>query len=163
MAEHTPGPWTWRDAAGAGLQISATLPAGFKFDGTAREADGKRSSLIWTVREAYTVQIADERWVQFSTGSWEEMQKANANLIVAAPDLLEAAEMLEAAELGRQDCEECDGEGEPEACGTCFPAFDDARVKRRLAIEKARGRPSPQPGVDREPEYLRQRRDHPNE
>ncbi len=33
-------------------------------------------------------------------------------------DLLEAAQLLEAAELGRQNCEECDGgEGEPEARG----------------------------------------------
>lgn len=65
---------------------------------------------------------------------------ANARLTAAATDLLEAAEMLEAAELCRGDCEECEGEGEPEACGTCFPAFDDARILRRIAIEKARGR-----------------------
>ena len=63
----------------------------------------------------------------------------------ATPDLLEAAEMLERAEDGRQDCEECEGEGEPEACGICFPSFDDARIKRRLAIEKAHGRPVPEP------------------
>src|ERR1017187_789430 len=49
--------------------------------------------------------------------------EANARLICAAPDLLEAAQLLEKAELGRQDCDECDGEGEPEACGKCFPLF----------------------------------------
>lgn len=64
---------------------------------------------------------------------------ANARLIAAAPDLLEAAQLLEVAEDERQYCEECEGEGEPEACGTCFPMFDDARVKRRLAIAKAKG------------------------
>ena len=63
---------------------------------------------------------------------------ANARLLAAAPDLLEACQLLEEAEHLRQFCEECDGgEGEPEACSTCFPKFDDARVKRRLAIAKA--------------------------
>jgi hypothetical protein len=70
--------------------------------------------------------------------------RANARLVAAAPDLLEAAQLLEAAEHARQFCEECDGEGEPEACGECFPSFDDARVKRRLAIVKAIGRPLPE-------------------
>lgn len=64
--------------------------------------------------------------------------EADARLICAAPDLLEAALMLEAAEAGRDDdCDECGGEGEPEACGTCFPAFDAARCARRAAIAKA--------------------------
>jgi len=63
--------------------------------------------------------------------------EANAHLITAAPDLLEAAQLLEKAEHDRQFCDECEDEGEPEACGKCFPAFDDARVKRRLAIAKA--------------------------
>lgn len=65
-------------------------------------------------------------------------------LTLAAPDLLEAAQLLEAAEHARQDCAECEGEGEPEACGICFPSFDDARVKRRLAIVKATGKPLPE-------------------
>lgn len=60
--------------------------------------------------------------------------QADAEIMAAALDLLEAAQLLEAAELGRQECED---EGEPEACGTCFPLFDDARVKRRIAIAKA--------------------------
>lgn len=89
---HSPGPWSWRNASGAGLQISATLPAGFVLSGTAREADGKTSFMIWTVRESHWVQIADERWVQFSSGSWDEMQRANACLIATAPELLDALE-----------------------------------------------------------------------
>ncbi len=76
------------------MQISATLPAGFQFNGTARGADGETSFMIWTVRDSYTVQIADERWVQFSTGSWDEMQQANARLIAAAPDLLAELEKV---------------------------------------------------------------------
>lgn len=66
-------------------------------------------------------------------------QPDDARLIAAAPLLLEAAQLLEAAELGRQDCDECEDQGEPEACGKCFPQFDDARVKRRFAIAKATG------------------------
>jgi hypothetical protein len=92
--KHSPGPWTWRDAAGAGLQISATLPEGFKFDATHRGADGKTSFMTWTLRESYTFQIADERWVQFTTGPWAEMQKANAALISAAPDMLASLRAL---------------------------------------------------------------------
>ncbi len=65
---------------------------------------------------------------------------ANARLIAAAPDLLEAAALLEAAEdFNANDCDECEGQGEPEACPKCFPLFDDARIKRRLAIAKAIG------------------------
>ena len=59
--------------------------------------------------------------------------------IEAAQKLLLACIALERAEHQRQDCEECEGEGEPEACGTCFPAFDDARVDRRIAIFTATG------------------------
>lgn len=65
--------------------------------------------------------------------------KPNGHLIAAAPDMLEAVQLLEKAEDARQSCDECEGEGEPEACGKCFPMFDDARVKRRLAIAKATG------------------------
>lgn len=84
--------------------------------------------------------IATDHFVICSRNPLEhraEQSRANALVITAAPDLLEAAQLLEAAELARQDCEECEGEGEPEACEGCFPAFDDARIKRRLAIAKA--------------------------
>jgi hypothetical protein len=57
----------------------------------------------------------------------------------AALDLLEAAQLLEAAETANSNCPECDGEGTPELCPICFPLFDSARVKRRLAIAKAVG------------------------
>jgi hypothetical protein len=63
--------------------------------------------------------------------------KANARLIAATPDLLEACQMQEKAELANANCEECEGEGIPELCQKCFPLFDDARVARRLAIAKA--------------------------
>ena len=63
--------------------------------------------------------------------------EANAYLITAAPDLLEACQLLEKAELAHVNCDECEGEEVPELCAKCFPAYDDARVKRRLAIAKA--------------------------
>jgi hypothetical protein len=69
-----------------------------------------------------------------------ETIEADARLIVAAPDLLAAAVTLEEAEMNRQFCDECNGEGEPEACGKCFPKFDAARVMRRDAIGKATGK-----------------------
>lgn len=64
--------------------------------------------------------------------------EANGYLIAAAPDLLEAADAQEKAELANANCDECEGEGAPELCPQCFPLFDDARVKRRLAIAKSR-------------------------
>lgn len=73
------------------------------------------------------------------TLTWEEFTNIGSKLIERR-HLLEAAELLEDAEIARQDCEECEGEGEPEACGACFPSFDDARIKRRLAIEMATGK-----------------------
>ena len=63
--------------------------------------------------------------------------RANAQVIAAAPELLAAAMKLEEAESFHANCEECDGEGVPELCAECFPLFDDARVMRRLAIDKA--------------------------
>jgi hypothetical protein len=67
-------------------------------------------------------------------------QEANARLIAAAPDLLEAATLLEKAEEAHANCDECGGEEVPELCPKCFPLFDDARLKRRAAIAKAEGR-----------------------
>ena len=110
MPKYTPGPWTIEDYG-----------------------DDETPSLV--------IHKDSESRVCFlaTPGSHGDPAKieANAHLIAAAPDLLEAALILEDAENKRQYCDECDGEGEPEACGKCFPAFDDARVKRRLAIAKA--------------------------
>ena len=63
----------------------------------------------------------------------------DARLLAAAPDLYEAAAALERAEDAHDNCPECDGQGVPELCPVCFPIFDDARVKRRSALAKARG------------------------
>lgn len=74
-----------------------------------------------------------------SPGAMERIE-AHANLICAAPDLLEAAQLQEAAEdFNANDCRECEGEGVPELCPVCCPRFDDARLARRAAIAKATG------------------------
>ncbi len=112
MSEHTPGPWSAN---------------GLKNDGGFEISSEGRPFVICARNP-----------VDHRAGE----SNANAVLIAAAPDLLAAAQALEAAELGRNDdCEECGGQGEPEACGTCFPPFDDARIMRREAIAKATGVP----------------------
>lgn len=70
---------------------------------------------------------------------------ANARLIAAAPDLLNAALLLEAAEDANANCPECEGESMPENCPKCLPLFDDARIARRAAIAKASGQTEPLP------------------
>lgn len=88
-AAHTPGPWTYRDAPGAGIQISATLPRGFMFDHTGCGADGITQFMTFTLRDALQIQVADERWVQFETSAWSAMQKANAARIVSCVNACE--------------------------------------------------------------------------
>jgi hypothetical protein len=96
----SPAPWTFRDVSGAGLQISAILPAGFKFDATCRDADGNREFMHYTMRQDIWVQIADARWVQFGTGPWTELQERNAEFIAHAradvPALVEEVKRLTA-------------------------------------------------------------------
>jgi hypothetical protein len=48
---------------------------------------------------------------------------------------IEAVRLLEHAEEINANCEECEGEGAPELCGSCFPLFDAARVQRRLVMQ----------------------------
>ena len=57
---------------------------------------------------------------------------ARADLMKEVREALEATEVLD----NRDDCPECHGEGEPEQCELCFPAADDARLKRRDVLSK---------------------------
>lgn len=117
MAKHTPGPWLAFNADYQRPHDDALLPI-----------------FVVGPREFHTV-------AQVRAGSDDDglpaQTAANAALIAAAPDLLEAAQLLEKAETQHANCEECEGEEVPELCRICFPFFDDARVKRRLAIAKA--------------------------
>jgi hypothetical protein len=116
MSEYTPGPWT--------MKYDASPEGGEYFHGI---VDAKGRKIV-------------AQGLALAIGGFDGEPMANARLIAAAPDLLAAAMALEKAETERNDdCEECGGEGEPEACGTCFPPFDDARVMRRAAIAKATG------------------------
>jgi hypothetical protein len=104
MSKATPGPWEAMDAAGAGWQIHGVLPEGLQFDCTCHGADGKTWFMLYTLRQSVMVGIGDERWVQFETGQWKEMQRANSHLMAAAPDLLEALKASYAT-LYDKDCE----------------------------------------------------------
>lgn len=91
-------------------------------------------SVSWMPKKAYP-DVSEADYAAFNAECG-----ANARLIAAAPDLLEAAVLLEKAEEAHANCDECGGEEVPELCPKCFPLFDNARLKRRAAIAKAEGR-----------------------
>lgn len=72
-------PWKWEDVSGAGIQLYGIVPF-------------KANCVEFTLKDAaqpiYTF-IAYEQWIQFAPEKWEEMQKANAALIVAAVNSFE--------------------------------------------------------------------------
>lgn len=103
-------------------------------DGNARLSDGR--GLIAQVDLATL-----ETKSRISYPEIDQESLSYARLMAASPDLLAACQLQEAAEeFNCNKCENCFGEGEPEACEVCFPKFDDARVARRAAIARAEGR-----------------------
>jgi hypothetical protein len=111
-AKHTPGPW----------KLDSDTPF--------------HRNRVWTRDMRPIVNLCS---VGMGPSDIDPEAQANARLIAAAPDLYEAARLLEAAEDFNANCPECDGEGVPELCPACFPLFDNARLARRAAIAKANG------------------------
>ena len=105
--EHTPGPWAVEDPMGAEIGLSIVQ-------------DGLKTYEWEFIAMACQSTAGDERMGRQRFISPEE-QEANAHLIAAAPDLLEACRLLIGA----------DGEG---------MMFSDRVNKARHAIAKAEGR-----------------------
>lgn len=83
MRKHCPGPWIWKNVAGAGLEIFAPV----HLDKAVTMPDGmpQREIMIYgLVPKSPRLMISYERWVQFSPPGWDEMQEANARLMAFA-------------------------------------------------------------------------------
>jgi len=98
----------------------------------------------WTINEKWPTEVVSAKGAICETDagapeSVEEME-ANARLIAAAPELLEALKAYQRLDDAHANCKECDGEVMPELCEACFPLAYYARLKRRAAIAKAEGR-----------------------
>ena len=119
MSNYTPGPWVAKCTPGAGLSVHAD----------ASKALGERYSkdcpIYHTASDACGLQIAYELWTQFPREQWNEMQRANARLIAAAPELLEALQSI-VRSLSDQDDEGLIEHAEP-------------MIAARAAIAKALG------------------------
>jgi hypothetical protein len=67
------------------------------------------------------------------------MMRANAKLISAGPDMVEALEAQEAVDQHICNCEDCCDGAFPELCEEGVPFADHARVLRMAALAKVRG------------------------
>ncbi len=109
---HTPTPWSYRNSLGAGLQILAN-PGQMDLGGGARST-GEGPLFIYSLRDRapkVEIGLGDERWVQFPSDAWNEMQLANAQLIVRAVnahDKLVAAVRAYLSAQGDCDCDTCE-------------------------------------------------------
>ena len=122
--KHTPGPWEAAYGIGAGWTIKGTPNINeftvYNFD------EGQKIPVFTLRKEPEKTPFMDEQWIQFPIREWEEMQKANARLIAAAPELLEllrqATQMLESS---------------IEVEDEHHPGIDDLAKECREAIKKA--------------------------
>jgi hypothetical protein len=64
-----------------------------------------------------------------------EIREATANLIAAAPELLDCVLAMEEVDDHCVDCETCE-DMMPELCEEGFPLADKARLMRRAVLEK---------------------------
>lgn len=101
----TPGDWEFKDVAGVGFEIWASVNIG-------TDATGKNLQPIYEGRCAPTLHIKEdgsvialiayESWRQFPSVNFKEMQMANGIAIAALPDCLEALKDLLAAQYDMQ-------------------------------------------------------------
>jgi len=94
MNKHTPRPWKFEAKPGSNIYISARVDIGKEDMSKGRLQPIYEVSLRPQLRVGedgivYAVLSYDNR-IQFPSVDFREMQKANACLIAAAPDLLEA-------------------------------------------------------------------------
>lgn len=117
----TPGPWT-----------AEAIMSDEKHDICLVNPNKPVSETGWPVVIASVYSDNDEH------GIGKAEADANARLITAAPELLEAACLQEKADSHWANCQECEGSACPElGCEAAFLMADDARIMRRAAIRKA--------------------------
>jgi len=75
---------------------------------------------------------------------WQNEARAAISVILAALEpstalieALEAVRLTEEMEDAHSNCSECEGHDQPELCERCFPAADEARLRRRRALALA--------------------------
>lgn len=91
MSEHTPGPWIDKGSGTTGHEIKAKIARmGDEFITLFHTPETRDLSLQINEKGEIWALLAYERWVQFPSDNWIEMQKANVQLITAAPELLAA-------------------------------------------------------------------------
>lgn len=118
MTSHTPGPWELRDVVGAGFEIYAPVQLVETIKWPGNGPDKPIETYMLTGPAGHKL-IACEIWVQFKPEGWKEMQRANGQLISAAPDLLDACEAL-LAELKNS------GMGDSKTCNLAESAIEKA-------------------------------------
>lgn len=76
------------------------------------------------------------------SGDWiaKDVRPANAKLICSAPEMYAALLAYDELDDKHANCQECDGEIQPELCAECFPYADSARCQMRAVLKKVRGK-----------------------
>jgi len=98
MTKHTPGPWEAKDVPAAGIEIFAKVDIG-KEDMSSGVLQpiynvSLKPSLQVGENGIVNLMISYESWRQFPSINFQEMQRANARLIAAAPELLETCKQI---------------------------------------------------------------------